>query len=145
MSASSKTARVLAAIAALILVATAVFHATGYSNLIDEIGKSSLSSFFRRSLPGIWLFFSWHLLAVACALGWAAMSGFGPDAVALDLPIRARLRRYVVRFFPCRCLCWHRIACSRGALHDHRNHSVAPERLTRRCSEPLAAPRSGFR
>lgn len=77
MAASSKTARVLAAIAALILVATAVFHATGYSSLIDEVGKSSLSSFFRRSLPGIWLFFSWHLLAVACALGWAAVSGFG--------------------------------------------------------------------
>lgn len=78
MSASSKTARVLAAIAALILVVTAVFHATGYSSLIDEVGKSSLSSFFRQSLPGIWLFFSWHLLAVACALGWAALFGFGP-------------------------------------------------------------------
>ena len=55
---------------------------------------------------------------------------FWAGAAALDLPIRARLRRYGVRFFPCRCLCWHRSACSRGALHDHRNYSVAPEGLT---------------
>lgn len=67
--------RVLSAIAAIALVATAAFHATGYSALVAAVGKSALSPFFRSSLPGIWLSFSWHLLAVAGALGWASMRG----------------------------------------------------------------------
>lgn len=65
----------MAAAAALVLLATAAFHATGYRPLVDAISASALSPFFRRSLPGIWLFFSWHLVAIALALAWSAIRG----------------------------------------------------------------------
>lgn len=72
---TSKAPRILAALAAIVLLATATFHATGYEPLREAVGRSTLSPFFRKSVPGIWLFFSWHLVAVACALGWVSLRG----------------------------------------------------------------------
>ena len=72
-----KMPRILAALAAIVLVATAAFHATGYGAIVDAVGASAMSSFFRKALPGIWLFFSWHLVALAFGLGWASMRGSG--------------------------------------------------------------------
>lgn len=69
----SKTARILAAAAAVVLFATAAFHATGYEPLRDAVSGSTLIPFFRDAIPGIWLFFSWHLAALACALGWISL------------------------------------------------------------------------
>jgi len=71
----TKVPRVLAGIAAIVLVATAAFHATGYRAIVDGVSASALSPFFRRALPGIWLFFSWHLVALAFGLGWASIRG----------------------------------------------------------------------
>lgn len=73
--ATNKAPRILAALAAVVLLATAAFHATGYGPLLEAVNGSALSAFFRKSLPGIWLFFSWHLVAVACALGWVSVRG----------------------------------------------------------------------
>jgi hypothetical protein len=61
--------RVLAGIAAIVLLATAAFHATGYRAIVEGVSASALTPFFRRALPGIWLFFSWHLVALALGLG----------------------------------------------------------------------------
>jgi len=72
---TSKAPRILAALAAVVLLATAAFHATGYGPLLEAVNRSALSPFFRKSLPGIWLFFSWHLIAVASALGWVSLRG----------------------------------------------------------------------
>ena len=69
--------RILSVIAALVLLATAAFHATGHSALADELGRSQLTPFFQQSLPGIWLFFSCHLVTVAFGLGWVALRGSG--------------------------------------------------------------------
>ena len=71
----TRVPRVLAGIAAIVLVATAAFHATGYRPIVDGVSASALSPFFRRALPGIWLFFSWHLVALAVGLGWASIRG----------------------------------------------------------------------
>jgi hypothetical protein len=71
----SKVPRILTALAALALAATAAFHATGYGAIVDTVTNSTMSSFFRKTLPGIWLFFSWHLVALAFGLGWASFSG----------------------------------------------------------------------
>ncbi|MDP9191373.1 MAG: hypothetical protein M3P06_06705 [Acidobacteriota bacterium] len=71
----SKTPRILAALAATVLVATAAFHATGYSALADSVTASAISPFFQKALPGIWLFFSWHLIALAMGLAWASLRG----------------------------------------------------------------------
>ncbi|HET7691674.1 MAG TPA: hypothetical protein VFM44_01160 [Gemmatimonadota bacterium] len=73
--ATQKTSRILSRFAAIVLLATAIFHATGYTDLDRAVDASDLSPFFRRALPRIWLFFSWHLIAVAGALGWASLSG----------------------------------------------------------------------
>jgi hypothetical protein len=70
-----KMPRLLAGAAAIVLLATAAFHATGYRSIMDGVQASSLSPFFRRVLPGIWLFFSWHLVALALGLGWASIRG----------------------------------------------------------------------
>jgi hypothetical protein len=42
---------------------------------VDGVAASALSPFFQRTLPGIWLFFSWHLVALAFGLGWASIRG----------------------------------------------------------------------
>lgn len=69
--------RILTALAAIVLVATAAFHATGYGAIVDTVATSAISPFFRKALPGIWLFFSWHLVALAFGLGWASLRGSG--------------------------------------------------------------------
>lgn len=32
-------------------------------------GKQGIPKFIRQTLPGLWLFFAWHLLALAAAVG----------------------------------------------------------------------------
>jgi hypothetical protein len=54
---------------AVVLVVAAAFHATGYQAVGDTVATSAISPFFRRAIPGIWLFFSWHLVALAFGLG----------------------------------------------------------------------------
>lgn len=75
MAIHSKMPRILTALAAILLAATAAFHATGYGAIVDTVATSAMSSFFRKALPGIWLFFSWHLVALAFGLGWASLRG----------------------------------------------------------------------
>jgi|SRR5688500_17159235 len=70
---ASRRHRALVGFAAVVLFATAAFHAIGYGALRDEVETSALSSFYRSSLPGIWLFFSWHITAVAFALSWVSL------------------------------------------------------------------------
>lgn len=71
----ANTPRILTSVAAIVLIATAAFHATGYRALASSPGLSALSPFFQKSLPGIWLFFSWHLVALALGLAWASVRG----------------------------------------------------------------------
>lgn len=71
----ANTPRILTSVAAIVLIATAAFHATGYRALAGSPGLSAMSPFFRKSLPGIWLFFSWHLTALALGLVWASVGG----------------------------------------------------------------------
>jgi hypothetical protein len=68
-----KTLTLLTSLAAIVLVATAGFHATGYRSLSASVMSSAISPFFQKALPGIWLFFSWHLVALALGLVWATL------------------------------------------------------------------------
>ncbi len=72
---AAKLPRMLAASAAAILIATAAFHATGFSDVLKAVGTPSVPEFVRRTSPGLWLFFAWHLFALATAAGWAAFAG----------------------------------------------------------------------
>lgn len=72
---ATNLARILAGIAAIVLVAGATFHSTYYLNVSKAVSASGIPKFMRQTLPGLWLFFSWHLLALAAAAGWAALRG----------------------------------------------------------------------
>ena len=73
----SNAPRLLTSFAASVLVLTAAFHATGYGALSESVATSAISPFFQKALPGIWLFFSWHLVALAVGLAWASLRGGG--------------------------------------------------------------------
>lgn len=70
----SGAATALAAIAAVLLIATAAFHATGYPSVSRGIASSAASAFVKAAVPTLWLFFSWHLVAVALGVLGAALA-----------------------------------------------------------------------
>ena len=72
------TSRVSVGVAACVLVATAAFHGSGYPGAVAAAATPGVSPFFARAIPGIWLFFSWHLIGVAGALIWAAVRASRP-------------------------------------------------------------------
>lgn len=63
--------RFLTGLAGLVLLATAALHASGYASVSDSIRCSGASPFVERVVPSLWLFFSWHLSALALACFWA--------------------------------------------------------------------------
>ncbi len=86
----------LASIAATILLATAAFHATGYSSVARGVASSSASPFVKTAAPTLWLFFSWHLVAVA----------LGVLATALALKRAARPVLFACALVVAVDLCW---------------------------------------
>ena len=66
-----RTSTALIVVAACLLLAIAAFHATGHSFVAREIEASSVAPFVKSAVPTLWLFFSWHLTAVALASGAA--------------------------------------------------------------------------
>jgi hypothetical protein len=96
-SAARGRAAVIAALtAALILMATAAFHATGYSSVARSIDASSASPFVKAAAPMLWLFFSWHLVAVAV----------GVSATAIGLKRAARPVLFACAAIVAVDLCW---------------------------------------
>ena len=65
-------AKILCAIGCVLLLVTALFHATGYSEVRDALSESNVSTFLKGALPGVWLHFSMHL-AVLVAFGIVAL------------------------------------------------------------------------
>lgn len=63
--------RFLTGLAGLVLLATAALHASGYVSVSESIASSGASPFVKSVVPGLWLFFSWHLSALALACFWA--------------------------------------------------------------------------
>ncbi len=68
----TRTTRLFCAFGCLLLLATAVFHATGYSGVRNALAESSASAFLVGALPGVWLHFSIHLVFLV-AFGILAM------------------------------------------------------------------------
>jgi hypothetical protein len=67
--------RVLAGVAGAILVATAMLHGSGTASVSESIAGTAASPFVQRMVPGLWLFFSWHLIALGCGMLAAAWRG----------------------------------------------------------------------
>jgi hypothetical protein len=76
---TGRAAAIAAGAAALILLVTAAFHATGYPSVSRELAASSASPFVKDAAPMLWLFFSWHLVALAAGVPAAAI-GLGRAA-----------------------------------------------------------------
>jgi hypothetical protein len=68
----SRAARALVLTGSAIALGTAAFHATGYAPLRRALARAELGEFFERGLPGLWLMFSLHLVALAAGAAWAA-------------------------------------------------------------------------
>src|SRR5262249_52724057 len=65
------------------LIATAAFHASGYSSIASQIESSSAPSFLKRAMPTLWLFFAWHLLVLAVGSIFALRLGRAAGPVLL--------------------------------------------------------------
>jgi hypothetical protein len=65
--------RSLPGLASLLLLATGLFHATGTSGVVEIVADPAFGQFYSRALPGVWAFFSWHLVALALGAGWVAV------------------------------------------------------------------------
>lgn len=72
---ATKLPRILAAVAAVILLLTAALHARGYANVSKAVSAAGIPPFLRQTSPGLWLFFAWHLLALAALACWAGVRG----------------------------------------------------------------------
>ncbi len=68
----TRAARILCVVGCALLLITALFHGTGFSDVRDAISESTASGFLMRAVPGLWLHFSIHLVALA-AFGILAM------------------------------------------------------------------------
>lgn len=72
---ATKLSRFLAAVAAVVLLLTAALHARGYANVSKAVAVAGMPPFLRQTSPGLWLFFAWHLLALAAVACWAGLRG----------------------------------------------------------------------
>ena len=61
----TRAAKVLCVVGCILLLVTAIFHGTGHSEVSDSIASSSASAFLKLAVPGLWLHFSIHLVALA--------------------------------------------------------------------------------
>ncbi|MGJ8662102.1 MAG: hypothetical protein ACSHWU_00565 [Marinicella sp.] len=64
--------RGLAGVGGLLLLMTAYYHSTGLTPLQDALAKTQLPTFFVQVVPVQWMFFAWHLTALAIPLLWAS-------------------------------------------------------------------------
>ena len=65
-------ARILTALSAILLLVTAYYHSTGLESVVQAVESVSLPPFLSQAIPGLWVFFSWHLTVLAVPLLWAA-------------------------------------------------------------------------
>lgn len=62
-----RTAALLTVAGAMVLLSIAVFHATGTPLVSRALTRANVTPFVRDAMPKLWLFFSWHLIALALA------------------------------------------------------------------------------
>lgn len=74
-SVPGRAPRFLAALGGLLLLATAALHGSGYGGISAAIAEAPVDAFVRDVVPSLWLFFSWHLAALAVAAMVAAFLG----------------------------------------------------------------------
>ncbi len=67
---TARRPRIFATTGASLLLLTAAAHAGGFSAARDEVADPPVDQFIHDVLPGLWLFFSWHLVVVAAAVLW---------------------------------------------------------------------------
>lgn len=72
-----KFPRALAGLSGILLLATAYLHSTGTNDVRRVLSDAEVQGFFAEALPVIWLFFSWHLVAIAVPMLWAAITNPG--------------------------------------------------------------------
>lgn len=69
--------------AAVVLVATAALHATGYRPLVAQLAASAIQPAWLAGVKGLWLVFSCHLVLLATALIVVALRPAGAAPLLL--------------------------------------------------------------
>ncbi len=62
--------KVAGTVGAAILLLTSAVHATAYPDAVAEVASPPVDQFMHDLLPGMWLFFAWHLAVVALGVLW---------------------------------------------------------------------------
>ena len=65
---SAAPAKALGIGGALILVATAALHLSGYREVANQLGNTTLPEFWREAMKAAWVFFSVQLVIIAAAV-----------------------------------------------------------------------------
>ena len=64
--------RIAARAGAVILLLTSAVHGTAFPDALAEVANPPVDQFMNDLLPGMWLFFSWHLAVLAMAVLWVS-------------------------------------------------------------------------
>ena len=81
------TPKVLAIGGALLLVATAALHLSGYGEVSAQLRAANLPEFWREALQATWVFFSVHLVIIAAAVAAQFAGRVAPNRAVLVICI----------------------------------------------------------
>ncbi len=62
--------RITATVGAVVLLLTAAAHGSAFADAQAEVANPPVDQFMHDLLPGMWVFFSWHLAVVAAGVLW---------------------------------------------------------------------------
>ncbi len=69
---TARRSRIAATAGSVILLLTSAVHGTAFPDALAEVADPPVDQFMHDVLPGMWLFFSWHLAVVAIAVLWVS-------------------------------------------------------------------------
>lgn len=81
------TAKVLGIGGALLLVATAALHLSGYRELASQLESAGLPEFWRAALKATWVFFSVQLVIIAAAVAAQFAGRVTPNRAVLVISV----------------------------------------------------------
>ena len=92
----SMTPKVLAIGGALLLVATAALHLSGYGEVSSQLRAANLPEFWRDALQATWVFFSVQLVIIAAAVAAQFAGRVAPNRAVLVICVALLVGNVVV-------------------------------------------------
>ena len=89
-------AKVLGIGGALILVATAALHLSGYGALVDQLDSTSLPDFWSAAMKGTWIYFGVQLVMIAAIVAAQFVQRTGPNRAVLVVCVALLIANVIV-------------------------------------------------